>query len=172
MNLKEQIQRDETTLNIVNSWINNADNKVCVTCAVFSAVFGGLACFDWFISVSQVEVQMPLWRHCPLLLLGCIAIACSVVFHLLAILPKLTSRHNGTIRPSLFYGDIARVSFKKFRNFDCSMCDKQYKFELMSEIYINSKICYRKMRLFRYGVICSLAGLLFVCADLILRIFF
>ncbi len=161
------VDEHEFVLEMVNMWINNADSKVSTFCAVFTIVFGVIALAESLIGI-KIEIFKMIdsgsrYIALSMLCISLIAFAISIGFCLHAISPKLTGmlkkkELKATAHPdySIFYGKISQFKDKdtyiKVAN---SALEEDYINEILTEIYVNSGICTKKMRKFQIGILMS-----------------
>lgn len=177
--LKNTVDRNLRVFETVNSWINNADNKVSVSCGVFTGAYGIIS----FLAESYLKSSSSCSNKCLndcmevivhiLFALGLIFLAVSLFFFARAIIPNLTSDIKRTEatqkRYPIFYGDIALLNRTEFSTLMQKTSLKDYNEELLIEIHINSQICSKKMKLYKHGVICSLIAVFCALITLAIR---
>ena len=162
------IEENKHSLDLVNSWITAADNKISIAFAVFSVVFG---LFNYFsikdLSTLKTNNDKAYYAVLTLFIVSASIFVVSVVLYFLCLLPNLSSKGRKK-QYSLFYGEIA--SFNNPQEF-CESCKgatkETYNSEICYEVFYNSKICNKKMRLFGFGLIASLAALVISVASFI-----
>ena len=169
--IKDRIVRNTELLGLTNSWIDSADNKVSIFCAVFSIIYGVIT-FGIETIKSRQALPDGTTRSAviALIIISALLMATSLSLYLSAIIPKLISAKKKTNKVSLFYGDIAKVTFEEFREFEKSLTDDRYNKEILSEVYINSKICSAKMKKFKIGVYLSILAVTCSIAALVILI--
>ena len=166
------------TLELVNSWIIAADEKVSVSCGVFSVmaaaiVFAAEKILEGTYKCGAVNAVIYKW----FIVVGVIAIftfLVSIFFHLLAINPSFKAEENSESGNkqqefTLFYDKIRRFEnaedyIQSFRN--CS--EKQFEEEVLREVYINSGICTNKMKRFKRGIWLGWISILLIVSSSIL----
>lgn len=155
---QNSVEYNKYLLELVNSWISNADSKISIACGISSVVFAVIA-FGAENVLSKIHVNevneflMALF-YITVLIAG-LSFLSGLWFYFWALNPNLTSANNSIKKPrySLFYEDI-----KKFANVDDYIkCVSQATVrdineEILQEIYINSNICSKKMRRFKTGM--------------------
>lgn len=154
------LERCKYVYDLVNGWIGNADNKVNVSCGVFSIVFGVVSFLaDHYLKQSDITITKDYWCDIDRLffIVSLILMAIAVFFYALAITPNLKSSGNkGTPKKyPIYYGDISSLKHDEYRKLMNNGNDKDFQEELISEIYMNSGICFRKMKQYKTGVILS-----------------
>lgn len=155
---QNDIECNKYVLELVNSWINNADSKISIACGISSVVFAVIAFgaenFLSKIHVKEVNEFLIILFYITAVIAG-LTFLSGLWFYFWALNPSLTSAKNPIRKPkySIFYDDI-----KKFSNVDDYIkCVSQasirdFNKELLLEIYINSGICSKKMRCFKIGM--------------------
>lgn len=174
-----RIERCWNNYNLVNGWIEKSDNKVNVSIAIFTAVFGVIT----FISQNtQSNCINETLNNIDRLLIHNITFLISVIFWLLSILlylitifPKLNSNKNFNKHKlkdyPIFFKDVASIDLDQYKKMMLTATDKQFLEELIAETHANSSICKRKMNSFRMGVVLSGISLLFAVVSLAVYFF-
>ncbi|MBR1796600.1 MAG: hypothetical protein IJ757_01080 [Clostridiales bacterium] len=163
----EKLERSKYVYEQVNNWIENADNKVSVSCGIFSGVFTIITFLSGRISASATVNNC--WR---MVYLWCFAISLlfmslSILLYVLAINPNLGKsgeKKKGTVQKKkypVFYGDIAELSLADYKKMMENASDTDFINELQDEIHYNSGICTAKMRKYRIGLWLSFIAIVF-----------
>jgi len=160
------IESNKYTLELINSWINNADTKISIACGISSVVLAAIA-FGAENILGDLAKNNGLNGYVTPLFGLAFAVACvtffiSLWYYFLALNPSLISSKSEIEKPkySIFYKDIS-----KFTNVDAYMecmkdvTEEEFNQELMREIYINSGICTKKMQRFKTGMWCSVISI-------------
>lgn len=159
------IEQDQFILEQMNTWINNADTKVSVSCGLIAAVFAIIA---FFCENYATEISSQIVAKHPCLLFWAVFFACiaaitffiALLYYFSAIAPRFWGfKKNQKNQPeySIFFEDIS--TFASVDDFvDCAMhtTEKQLHDEIRKEIYFNSKICSKKMHNYKIGLIVSI----------------
>lgn len=157
MNLND-IECNKYVLELVNSWINNADSKISIACGISSVVFAVIAFGAENIlgkmHVKEVDGFLIILFYIAVVIAG-LTFLLGLWFYFWALNPSLTSAKNPIRKPkySIFYDDI-----KEFGNVDdyincvSRASIRDFNKEILQEIYINSKICSKKIRCFKIGM--------------------
>ena len=162
-----KIEKNKYTLDLVNSWINNADTKISISCGLSSVVLAIITfIIETYISTADISNG---FNVCILNIakivtaIGLALFLLALWFHFWALNPSLISiKSKKEEKNSLFFGSI-----NSFENVDAyikhanSITKERYNIELMEEIYINSSICTKKMKRFRTGMWFSIGSILF-----------
>lgn len=162
------LDRSKYSLDLVNMWINGADTKVSISCGVFSVIIAVIV----FAAENMLgKLEKPVKLNCfaysmfhVAVVITVIAFLVSIFFHLWAINPSFfsgskpsknqSSKKSSKPPFSIFYDEI--------RNFDNAAdyikaakdeSEDQFTDEVLKEVYYNSKICSRKMRRYKTGII-------------------
>lgn len=166
--IKESIERNKYTLDLVNLWISNADNKIAMAFAILSAVLA-LIVFITEDLLSKIEpISINTCSMCVVKMLAIISgvlFLASVYFFILCIIPRFNKEKVYKKDYSIFYDEIK--DYDNYRDYidACNQAGNEaFNQEIEKEIYFNSCICSRKMRLFRKGIICSGLSIVFVVA--------
>ena len=154
------VEENKYALDLVNSWIVAADNKISIAFAVFSVVFG---LFSYFsikdLAHLKATNERLYYAALVLLIISASVFVTAIVLYFLCLLPNLSSKGRKK-QYSLFYGEIA--SFNNSQQFyeACKVATKEtFNAEVCFEIFFNSKICKKKMHFFGFGLIASLVSL-------------
>lgn len=155
------IEKNQYTLDLVNSWINSADQKIGTAFGIFSVVF---AAFGFLAGSKLTELRETncCWYYVLLVLsiISIVAFVSGLAFFFFALKPNFQS-DNKECKYSIFYEEIK--SFSKASDYIevCSKAtDSQFNEELCKEIFYNSKICSKKMHSFKNGLIISSIAIL------------
>ena len=153
------IERCKYVYDQVNGWIENADNKVSVSCGIFTGMFGVVSFLSERISGTVIVSE---YFHCMYrisYIISMIFLLLSFLTYVLAINPNLESSGKNinlqttTKKYPIYYGDISKInkaeSYKKLMD---KATDKDFIDELLDEIYFNSSICMKKMARYKRGL--------------------
>lgn len=164
------ISNMQYALNTINFWIGNADQKIEVSCAIFSVVFGIISfvldnILHQIINADSSNISGNIFAI--LYILAIISFFVSFIIHIIALIPRFysfKSTKNQSKINALFYRDIASLTTNdaKYEVLLRSYSSEHLKNDLVEEIYSNSLICDKKMRIFKIGVILGIISL-FVC---------
>lgn len=157
----------EYTLNLVNSWISNIDSKTSYGLSV-SGVLSG------FILVQGIPKAFLMWKDegtAPFVaFLGSSMVVLLYIFSLIAICFFIFTLKARVKKPvprasHLFFGDIANMEHGTFSTSFKNLCTSNYEDELIDQIYINSCICSKKVKLYNFGLVSLIIAsiLCFVC---------
>lgn len=158
------------TLERVNFWISNCDTKIS-----FALAFAGVLLAGFFSSsiitgslgklidkAFKIDMTAKLWevRILDVTMLLLIAFTISVVVAVTYLFMGLKGsidasvyKEHGLMTDSvIFFGTIANQTFQSFKNKVMTIEANQVHNDLLSQIFINSKICRRKFRLYNNGV--------------------
>ena len=164
------IERSKYVFEQVNSWIENADNKVSVSCGVFTGVFGVITFLaEKLVVVPEDPIINERWQCVYRISMASslLFIACAVFFYAKAIIPNLKS--SGNIEATkkkypIYFGDIHSYSLNDYQRIMERGTDRDFISELIRESWHNSGVCLIKMKRYRAGVVFSMIaiGLAFV----------
>lgn len=157
------------TLDVVNSWVNNCDQKAGILLTVFGVAITVLATSDflkelraylfvpfveyWTNSESQLEFSLGRFTVFSLLVIavGMLITSCYYLFKAIAAntdYEKLRQENPRMVAKSyLFFGSISSMTYEEFRNDNISIKD-----DLKSQIYANSKIASTKFKNYNEGL--------------------
>ncbi len=161
----DMVERSKYVYDLVNSWIGNADNKVSVSCAIFTGAFGVISFLSERINASTTVNQC--WRNCYhfTFALSIFLFILSLLFYVLAINPNLgksgIKKKNKPPKKNypIFYGDISELSLTEYRNRMNKGNEQDFVNELQAETHYNSGICIDKMKRYRIGLWISFASI-------------
>ena len=168
------LERSKYVYDLVNGWIENADNKVSVSCGMFSVVFGILSFLsDHYLNMTDMPVVNESW-HCIYkwsFIVSLLVMAVAVFFYARAITPNLKSSGEKRIpkKYPIYYGDISSLRLTEYRERIIKGDDNDFNEELIREIHTNSQICTRKMKQYKLGIILSVIAIGFAFISLISR---
>ena len=159
------LERSKYVYEQVNGWIENADNKVSVSCGIFTGAFGVFTFLaERYVKAPANPIINECWHKVYQLsfILSLVAMALAVLLYARAVLPNLKS--NGKAKPTqkkfpIFYGDIHSLSFETYQRLMKNGTDKDFNNELTQEIWHNAGICMNKMRWYKKGVIISIVAI-------------
>lgn len=176
------------TLNAVNSWVNNCDQKVGILLTVFGVAITVLVTSDFMkdlrayvfgpfveycTSESQLEFSIGRFTVFCLLVIavGMLMISCYYLFKAITANTdyERMRQHNPKMVPKsyLFFGGISSMTYDEFRSARVDL-----KEDLKSQIYVNSEIASIKFKnynegLFWFKMILSVSVLLFIAVLLV-----
>lgn len=174
--IAKRVERAKYVYDQVNGWIGNADNKVSVSCGVFTGAFGVITFLgEAYVRVpDQAAVVNTGMSTLHTFALGgaLVSMAMALVFYAKALRPDLTSveEAEGSVEFPIFYGDIAGMEFERFERILCGADDKVFVRELAAEIHTNSRICKMKMENLKWALGLSFGSLLTALASLYAKI--
>lgn len=166
-------------LELVNFWISNIDNKISFILA-FVGVFIGFVISkglpDIFKYISSIAIKdlvtLNFGQVISIFMLVAMylsAISCLILL-LLALIGRIDSKvykeHKLKTNSLLFFGSIANMNYSSYKE----KCEKESKGQLIndinSQIYINSKICDHKFKLYNYSIKLLISSFIifFICA--------
>lgn len=161
------IERSKYVYELVNGWIENADNKVGVSCGMFTGVFGVVTFLaEHYIKVPKNPVINECWRcvYRGSFVMSLIIMAVAICAYAKAIIPNLKS--SGNKKPSekkcpIYYGDIHSLRYEEYLKVMKTATKEDFFEEVLLESWYNSGICMRKMNCYKAGVIASIAAIIF-----------
>ncbi len=173
-NKEDSIENSKYIYELVNGWIENADNKVSVSCAVFTGVFGVLT----FLAENSIKVPdnptiNVFWHKLYIgsLILSVVIMLIAVFFYAKAIYPNLNSNDKNKKKREkkypIYFGDICSLDYEQYETLMQTGTIQDFKEELMRDSWYNSRICLTKMKRYRTGVKFSLIAIIFASFSLI-----
>ena len=159
------LERSKYVYEQVNGWIENADNKISVSCGIFTGAFGVITFLaERYITVPENPVINEYWQviYMTGFIISFLALALAVVFYAIALIPNLKS--SGKVKPTqkkypIYFGDIHSIPFEDYQQLMAKGTDKDFTDELILESWYNSGICLKKMKGYRAGVITSIIAI-------------
>ena len=174
------IERSKYVYELVNGWIANADNKVSISCGIFTGVFGVVKFLtERYIQIPDNPVINECWSYLykGSFILSLVLMAAAVICYATAVIPNLKSAgkkndekkdvKNIQKQYPVFYGDIKALKTEKYQELMANGTNKAFADELVLESWHNSKVCLRKMKWYKAGVLLSIAAITFAFISLI-----
>ena len=184
----KSIESLELSLDRVNSWISNCDQKAGLLLATIGIVLAILFATD-FVDVVKSSIIEPFMLclkepdHYEFsssrfffsisLLLSVLTCVISSVYALRTISAELNAKEISKVNPSLlsnsylFFQTISSKSYEDFSEFE----GVEYQKDLLSQIYINSSICSKKFGFYKVALRCFYAVVLNIALMYILYLF-
>lgn len=184
----KSIESLELSLDRVNSWISNCDQKAGLLLATIGIVLAILFATD-FVDVVKSSIIEPFMlclkepEHYEFssscfffsisLLLSVLTCVISSVYALRTISAELNAKEISKVNPSLlsnsylFFQTISSKSYEDFSEFE----GVEYQKDLLSQIYINSSICSKKFGFYKVALRCFYAVVLNIALMYILYLF-
>lgn len=188
LNNSNELNTDDVlkTLERVNFWINNGDTKIS-----FALAFAGVLLAGFFASsiitgsLSNLiakaftsDMTAKLWEvrildaSILVLIAYTICLVTAVTYLFLALKGSIDAsvykEHGLSTDSVVYFGTIANQTFLSFKNKAMTNDTNQVHNDLLSQVYINSKICDRKFRLYNNGVNFLIASIsLFVLLNIL-----
>ncbi len=164
---QSSVENNKYTLDLVNSWINNADVKISISCALSSLVIAlvALGAENILSKIAEnCEFNNSLLAIFKVVVFFDIAIfLVSLWFHFWALNPSLISAKAPIRKPqySIFFEEISRFgNMDDYKKSALKATEARFNEEVLQEIYINSGICTKKMKRFRIGMWCSVVTII------------
>lgn len=162
--MQSGIERSKYVYEQINGWIENADNKVNISCGIFTGAFGVFSFLaERYVKAPNNPVINDCWHKVYQwsFVLSLLAMAIAVFFYAKAIMPNLKS--SGKLKAKqkkypLYYGDICLLNLEDYQKLMDKGTEKAFNDELVLESWYNSKICLGKMKWYKNGVITSIAA--------------
>lgn len=163
-------------LELVNFWISNIDNKISFILA-FVGVFIGFVISksipDIFKDVSNIAIKdiitLNFGQVISIFMLVAMylsAISCLILL-LLALIGRIDSKvyreHKLKTNSLLFFGSIASMNYSSYKEKSEKESKGQLINDINSQIYINSKICDYKFKLYNYSIKLLISSFIIFC---------
>ena len=159
--LDDAMERNKYVYELVNHWIENADNKVSISCGIFIGVFGVITFLaERYIKESENAIVNGFCRYVYIgsFVVSLVFVVLAILSYALAIIPNLKSSGTETAAEKkypVYFGDIQSFELNRYRELVEKGTDKAFNDELVTESWHNSGVCMKKMKRYRRGVICS-----------------
>lgn len=172
----EKSEQVKYVYDMVNGWIENADNKVSISCGVFGIVYGVLSFLAEIITGENVNSECLKSASMYCFIASGIVFGVSVFFYVLAINPSLLYKgkqqnKKGKKHYPVFYGDIAGMDLDQYIKTVNKADISCFIDEIQRETHINSCICLRKMKRYRIGLWTSFGAIILAMISLATRYF-
>lgn len=165
----EQIEEAKASLDRINGWINSCDSKAGTVLALTGVLLTIIFTNDGLTAMYNVlQKSIPPVNFCTVLYLGLLGISALVlgygmvrlVLTLVARIDSNVYKETGIITDSvLFFGKISnRASYQIFQSDVLKMKKEDYLKDLLSQIYINSKIANEKHVNYNKGIKWTIIG--------------
>ena len=154
---ENKLEHNKYCYGLVNKWIENADNKVSVSCGIFTALFGALTLLTEYLNKDRNSLVISeCWRAIyKISFIGSVVgLLLAFYYYEKAIIPNLKSNNEkkeGKGYP-VFYGDIASMEYSEYKQRIIQSDINELCTELIAETWTNSTICLRKMKNYKTGV--------------------
>ena len=156
---EKKIDCAKSTLEIVNSWLGNIDQKISYLLALSTAIAGFLlsqgepAAFkDFMAALNTSQLSLIILIKCGTVVLVYIFSLLSIIFFLLAVKGRV--KPNSSIKSHLFFGTIGEREYStylsEYKNLVVN--NEKYFEELIEQIHTNSRICNIKVSLYNRGL--------------------
>lgn len=182
LDVEEQIEEAKASLDRINGWINSCDSKSGIVLALTGVLLTIIFTNDGMVEMYNVlQNIMPPVNFCTVLYIGflgtaafmlCYGIA-RLIFTLVARINSNVYNEPGLITDSvLFFGKIsAKASYQVFQNDVLNMTKEEYLNDLLSQIYINSKIANEKHVNYNKGIKWTIIGFIAFIAMFLIGIY-
>lgn len=154
----------------VNKWIENADNKVNISCAIFTLVFGILSFLnEKVILIPDNPIINEFWSGAYIIMFGLslLFFGASIVSYISAIYPNLKSNNKERKKYPIYYGDIQSLNIDEYKKTIEKATNEDFYNEIVAESHFNSSVCMNKMKRYRNGLCMSMFAILFMFLSLI-----
>ena len=169
LDTEEQIEEAKSSLERINSWINSCDSKAGTVLALTGVLLTIIFTNDGMAEMYNVlQNIMPPANFCTILYIGFLGIAtfmlcdgiARLIFTLVARINSNVYNEPDLITDSvLFFGKISdKASYQVFQNDVLNMTKEEYLNDLLSQIYINSKIANEKHVNYNKGIKWTIIG--------------
>lgn len=161
----------EDYLNILDrviGFIGNCDNKTSIILGIYGVFFGIVFTSNFFNNFikSLILIKINFFTIIYIFFIICtlILFLYGIIKLFKALYAKIDSEvyaEDELITNSyIFYGTISNFSFRKYKNEIQDLSEEEFRNDILSQIYIDSKICNQKFQNYNKGLIYSFLGLL------------
>ena len=182
LDTEEQIEEAKASLDRINGWINSCDSKAGTVLALTGVLLTIIFTNDGVAEMYNVlQSIIPPANFCTVLYIGFLGISvftlCYGIAHLIT---TLIARIDANIyqQPEmitdsvLFFGKISdRASYQIFQNDILSIKKEDYLKDLLSQVYINSKIANEKYMNYNNGIKWTIIGFIAFIVMFLIGIF-
>lgn len=173
--LSDQIDQMKYSFDLENMWIENADNKVSVACALHAGIFAVITFLSEQIAPKE-EISV-YWEYAYKItfVLSIASLLVAAYCYIRALSPNLMSfsvkKDMGKKKYPLYFGDIADEEFACYKGKICQSTSKDFIDELIAETHVNAGICKRKMKWYKCGLWLTFSSILFSLVSLVAHYF-
>ena len=165
----EQIEEAKASLDRINGWINSCDSKAGTVLALTGVLLTIIFTNDGLTAMYNVlQKSIPPVNFCTVLYLGLLGISALVLgYGMVRLVLTLVARIDSNVYKEpemitdsvLFFGKISnRASYQIFQSDVLNMKKEDYLKDLISQIYINSKIANEKHVNYNKGIKWTIIG--------------
>ncbi len=148
------ISNYEFIFNNINGWINNIDNKISILLAFLAVALGFIVCNDNFFNyLTNINL---LFKYGVYFIIILLSISCFLC--ILALLGRIKAKVN--YKSKIYFGSISNMDRKDYFDELEIYSIQDYIEDLKNQIFINSCICDKKVRLYNYALKMSLGAVL------------
>lgn len=167
--IEEQIEEAKASLDRINGWINSCDSKAGTVLALIGVLLTIIFTNDGMAEMYNVlQYILPLANFCTDIYIIFLGISVFMLcYGIMRLILTLVARINSNIyqQPGLitnsvlFFGKISnRSSYQVFQNDILSIKKDDYLKDLLSQVYINSKIANEKYVNYNVGIKWTIIG--------------
>jgi len=183
---EEKISIDEAfnILDRIIGFINNCDTKTSIilggALAIIAVVFstdGLTKIYNITKLILQPNIGKPTGvgvLYITLLLIFAVVLTVGLIFLVLSLVGRTSSKvHKSCKNSKIFFGHISSVdSPEKFRKSIFASSKDDLLNDILNQIYINSKICSKKFKLYNWGLCLSIIGLGMMIVLFVIGVFY
>lgn len=148
------------TLELINSWINNVDNKTSFALA-YVAVLMGFAFAHGTPNVFKeiIKIYPPTCKTVleMILVLALYGTSMGAIINLFMVVIARVKNDSGK-NSLLFFGNISKMNLNDYKTKILNMDEKDITKDLLEQVYTNSIICAKKMKRYNSGIVCLIAA--------------
>ncbi|MDR2790907.1 MAG: DUF5706 domain-containing protein [Campylobacteraceae bacterium] len=163
-----KLQKNELfgMLDRVIGFIRNCDNKVAVSFAFYGVILTIIFTNDGVENIKNI-VSALIDKHCAAGVIFTVLLACGIlafsfgIYKMIKVLQPRTDtyKEDGLDTDSkIFFEHIAKLPYKQYKKQLLSSSNDEFLNDLISQIYINSKIADEKYKYYKSGLIISIRG--------------
>lgn len=182
LDVEEQIEEAKASLDRINGWINSCDSKAGIVLALVGVLLTIIFTNDGMAEMYKVLQNIVSPKNfCTILYIGFLLVSIFVlcygiarlIFTLIARIDSNVYKEPGMITDSvLFFGKISnKASYQVFQSDILNMTKEEYLNDILSQIYINSKIANEKYVNYNKGIWWTIIGFIAFIAMFLIGIY-
>lgn len=164
---EDTINEAKDTLERVNSWITQCDQKSGIMLGIIGVAFSIMISLDFIKTYKDVIISGWEYWYGKVLIIAIVlaffAVVIGTLFLIRTLIPitdnKLFKELYINTRSKIYFDSISKYdSFKEYKDKFTHFRKQDYINDLLSQVYINSQIASKKYKAYKMGMIISLIG--------------
>lgn len=148
-------------LDNINAWINNVDNKISILLVFLVAIMGYIFTLDNKMCLENIQTVI--------LFVATILLVCGCLLSIFALRGRIKSKVHYT--SMIFFGSISNMDRKEYFDRSKKINETQFINDIKNQIYINSCICNKKIKLYNFALYCLITAISLISIFYIINIF-